>query len=43
MARQGRLARELKLMSKKARPGIFLGPVNDSLEVFEASKYSSLF
>jgi len=37
MARHGRLAKEMKLMSKKSRPGVFLSPVGDSMEEFEAS------
>ncbi|KAF4520633.1 hypothetical protein B566_EDAN007498 [Ephemera danica] len=37
MAKRGRLTREMKMMAKKSRPGVFLGPVGDSLDDFEAT------
>ncbi|XP_059475600.1 ubiquitin-conjugating enzyme E2 T-like isoform X2 [Neocloeon triangulifer] len=35
--RLSRLKKEMELMKKKSRPGVFLSPVGDSMEDFEAS------
>jgi ubiquitin-protein ligase len=37
MAKKGRLLKEMKMMGKKNRPGVFLSPTDDSMEEFEAS------
>jgi ubiquitin-protein ligase len=37
MAKKGRLLKEMKMMNKKNRPGVFLSPVDDSMDEFEAS------